>query len=177
MDSQIDLFSEPVSVNSPRFLKRLAGVLVARSGTTQAAALDLAEKAIDGTLCPCCGAGVKLYKRSINRGQVRALTDLVERFSVGVSFESKEINARGGDYAKLIDLGLLWRDDARRWHVTQKGQDFARGERSVNRHSFWFMGELVGLSVSTVKVGDPGSGESFTVDRIETAGLERVIIK
>lgn len=177
MGDQIDLFSEPVPVCSPRFIRRLAGVLVARSGTTQADALELAEKAIDGTLCPCCGAGVKLYKRGLNRGQVETLRDLSARFPVGVRFESKDINARGGDYAKLSSIGLLWRFDDGGWCVTQRGYDFANGARSVNRYAFWFLGELVGLSVATSKVNDPGNGQPFTIDSIDSQGLERVFIK
>ena len=175
MKEQIELFDEPVSLTSQRFINRLASVVRARGGATYTEAYEMAHKSIDGTLCACCGARLQVYRRAINRGQVETLRDLCARFDVGQRFESKDIRARGGDYAKLVAFGLLYQFDDGGWCLTSHGVEFAKGERPASRYAFFYLGELVGLSVSAARVIDQVVG--FTLDTIKPFGVEMVFIK
>ena len=175
MKEQIELFDEPVSLTSQRFINRLASVVRARGGATYTEAYEMAHKSVDGTLCACCGARLQVYKRGLNRGQVETLRDLCARFYVGQRFESKDIRARGGDYAKLVAFGLLHQFDDGGWCLTAHGAEFAKGARAASRYAFFYLGELVGLSVSSSKIVENASG--FTLDTIKPFGVEMVFLR
>jgi hypothetical protein len=172
---QEDLFFHPTPITSERFLSRLAGVLTARSGSSYSDALKLAERAIDGTVCACCGSRVKVYKRGITVGQVATLRDLCARFSVGTVFESKQINSRGGDYAKLAAFDLLEKCGESMWKITPNGRRFASGDSPASRFAYFFLGELVGLSVESAKV--TLHGHRFRLDSISPHGVEMVFLR
>jgi hypothetical protein len=111
----------------------------------------------------------------LNRGQVETLRDLCARFYVGQRFESKDIRARGGDYAKLVAFGLLYQFEDGGWCLTAHGAEFAKGARAASRYAFFYLGELVGLSVSSSKIVENASG--FTLDTIKPFGVEMVFLR
>lgn len=175
MKDQMNLFESAVPITSEAFTSRLASVLAARTGSTHQTVHDLAKKAVDGAICPCCGSKVQVYPRQINKGQVKTLQDLCRRFGKSDRFKSNQINARGGDYAKLVAFGLLKKFDDGTWSITQHGFDFAAGLRSVSRYAFFFFGEHVGLSAEASKVVDQAGG--FSLDSIKPFGVEMVFMK
>ncbi len=176
---QLSLYSQPVPITSEPFIRRLAGVLVRRSGTSTSDAYEMARRAVGtgGTVCGCCGAKVKLYKRPINKGQIECLRDLLQRFEPGEPFHTREIKSRGGDYAKLAHFGLLWKcDQPSTWCVTSTGARFMRGEASAPRHAYMFFKELVGVSASQVSLS-LSSAKAFTLESVNAEGVEQVYIK
>lgn len=94
-----------------------------------------------GADCPCCGQRVQLYRRSLNRAMVRALTDIYR--AAGRDWvRIADIVGKRADEAKLVHWGLLEEQYGRRedggrkgtWRVTEKGERFLRGEISVPRY-------------------------------------------
>lgn len=175
MEFQEELFYSPVRLTSERFLNRLASVLTARGGASHSDAYQIAYRAVDGTSCGCCGAQLRVYKRGINAGQVKILRNLASRFKIGEAFRSKDIDARGGDYAKLVAFDLLRKLDDSMWSLTPVGYRFAIGVSPAARFAYFFLGELVGLSVESVKV--TLQGHKFRLDSISPSRVEMAFIR
>lgn len=174
MTRQVDLFDTPVSILSHEFVKRLASALVARSGVSSTEAFDLCKRAVDGRLCPTCGRLVKLYSRKLNAGMVKVLRQLYTRGECD-PVPSRELDARGGDYAKLVLFGLVNTDENGLWSITQQGRDFLDGYGVAPSKVFIFMDELVGVSVASCRLR--GNVDAFKLDHVTPAGVERVYIK
>lgn len=113
-----------------------------------------------GTVCKCCGQGVKLYKRPINVQMAVWLAVLVrvwERTRTWVAVGEKPLSLyhHGGDYAKLgyWDLVISRPDDPTTdekgsglWRPTERGQMFVRGQLLVPSHAHVYNDTVLGWS-------------------------------
>ena len=172
MTRQMDIFSQPVAITSDEFIGRLAVVLMRRSGVSHSEAFELCKKAVGGRLCPVCGSLIKVYTRKLNKGMVRVLRQL---HCMARPVKSSDLNARGGDYAKLPHFGLVSLDENGLWSITQAGRDFLDGFGASPSYVAIFMDELVGVSVASCKY--LGTVDDFNLDHITPVGVERVYIK
>jgi len=172
MTRQIDLFDKPVSMLSDEFTAHIATVLMHKGGITHAEAFVLCKRAVEGRLCPVCGTTMKVYTRKMTPEMVRVLKQLR---GIGKPVETKHLQMRGGDYAKLPKFGLVNLDENGLWSITQQGRDFLDGFGSAPSFAAIFMGELVGVSVASCKYR--GTIDGFKIDHITSAGVERVYLR
>jgi len=93
-----------------------------------------------GTICPCCDRHIQLYKRSLNADMARSLiliyieTKKKEyRYKKILPINIRDIDVRGGDYAKLRHWNLLEKvnDD---WIITNDGICFVERKAKVNKY-------------------------------------------
>lgn len=130
----------------------------------------------EGAICPCCRQMAKVYKRSINATQARALIaawKAVGRMDFHQPTILKELP--GGDYAKLRFWGLIEdlqerREDGGRggwWRITDLGEAWARGKIGVPRHAYVYNNQLLYLddSEGEIMVRD-ALGEKFDYDEL-----------
>lgn len=108
-----------------------------------------------GSICPCCGQRVQLYPRTITSEMATWLTALYRRNqeNEGDWVQIREIDVRGGDYAKLVLWGLVESkpkapDDPDQrnsgyWRLTAKGKDFVMGKTRVLRVLWLYNNEVV----------------------------------
>ena len=99
----------------------------------------------DGILCPCCGQFDKIYRRKLNTGMAQALYEfytVAEKDPVHI----RNIQVRGGDYAKLQYWGLLADCQFGMWQVTDAGEAFLRGIVAVQQYADVYHGQLLQFS-------------------------------
>lgn len=154
-----------------------------RPRTILEAQLALSEAQADprapASECPCCGAVVKIYPRSIHAQMARWLIELARHTDrpPGILMGPDEgwidqttIPARGGDYGKLRHWGLVEHreksagDDRRTsgmWRITWSGWRFARGDVPVPRFAHVYRGSCLGYSAEQTTIREC-LGERFS---------------
>lgn len=107
---------------------------------------NVEEKSHAQTKCACCGQIVSARRRTITSSMARALIVIARAWENQGStgwVAIKDVDVRGGDYAKLRYWGLLQglppdekdpnQRDSAYWRPTQVGIDFVCGRVSVNK--------------------------------------------
>lgn len=134
-----------------------------RSRSVEDVQQELDRKKHEGSSCPCCGAMVRVYRRTIHAQMAAWLIELCRLsgsvtdehgWTPGSWIDQTRLTARGGDYAKLIHWGLVEHrpkdpgDTARRtsgqWRPTEYGHGFAIGARGVRKFAHIYRGEMLG---------------------------------
>ena len=132
------------------------------SDSVEVARKHVSDRLHDGIDCPVCGSHVQMYRRKIYPKMAKWLRWLVDRFD---NTEHMWIDAhgspiRGGDYAKLLYWGLVKRardegsGQAGLWQPTPRGCSFARGNLSVAKYAFVYLGKVEGFSDEKIVIGD-----------------------
>lgn len=150
-----------------------------RGRTILDAQMDMDARQDRGTSCPCCGATVKVYRRSIHGQMAAWLVDLCRAsptgYEAGASdrpllslnhprlrwVDIRRLPARGGDYAKLRFWRLVEHQDpgsdsgrSGLWRPTELGWRFARGQTTVPKFARVYRGQCLGFSGGRVSVRD-----------------------
>lgn len=98
--------------------------------------------------CPVCDRPAQVYRRRLTKALVKDLiafaliSGRTDRWMEGGWVNIKEVNVRGGDYAKLEHWGLIERREVKdkknsdkegvgKWRVTEKGNQFLEGQIKV----------------------------------------------
>lgn len=119
----------------------------------------IAERAVDGTHCPCCQQFCKVYRRPITSTMAAWLIQLVRRFAqeprwYSVSERWSLLANRGtGDVAKLEHWDLIRScpndDKSKRtsglWQPTADGVNFAHARTTLPRWAILYDGKLLRL--------------------------------
>jgi hypothetical protein len=129
----------------------------------------LAVNQDEGVQCPCCNQTLKVYKRTIYSTTASWLQLLVAASCEGEDFvfvDVKDIDARGGDYAKLRHWGLVrpspTGSNSGWWKPTEAGVEFVKGSLEVPRDAFIVNNTLVGFSEVYVTMSEAlGQGLEF----------------
>jgi len=144
--------------------------------TLQEAKDHLLANVEKGTHCPCCERYTKVYRRRLNAAMARYLILMVKKqgdpdgwLHVETDFRDVSVPSRG-DYAKLRYWGLIEaRPDAETgggrtngyWRVTEKGQQFVRGETTVPSYILLWNNEPVGVSPKEIDIQAALAGGGF----------------
>jgi hypothetical protein len=105
--------------------------------------------------CPHCNQLMNVYKRSIRKGLVDALTQLNQ---VGFS-KSSDLNIPigiNGDFSKMRFWGLIYKptDDRNIWGITVKGKRFLEGEIRIPKYVYIYNNSVEKYSEETISVED-----------------------
>ena len=111
--------------------------------------------------CPCCGQFVRVYPRRITGRMVR---DLCNIYKLGAA-KSTELNAAGGDHAKLRYWGLVTQGEDMLWRITQKGIAFLFERTKVPEICFVYDGVVQGYGEKLCGVRDR-VGKKFDYDSL-----------
>lgn len=110
--------------------------------------------------CPLCHRLVKVYKRPINAGMCHSLISMYRQAGTAWIHIPSMVGSRSREEGKLQHWGLIEqslekRDDggaAGYWRVTRRGEQFLRGELSVQRRAHILLNELQGFSGPMVNI-------------------------
>lgn len=115
----------------------------------------------EGTICPCCGQNVKLYKRKLGSSQARALIFMFKQTVKWTHIRDivKEINIHG-DLAKLKYWNLVEErpnNDTKKknsgwWTLTKEGEQFVSGRKEVPSHILIYNAKFLGYSGTTTTI-------------------------
>ena len=142
----------------------------------------LRAKLDKGTICPTCDQHARRYKRKLNSDMARALCLIVTQWENQDSewVDVRDIDVRGGDYAKLRHWGLIRQrindDETKRtsgmWTPTDLGQEFARNVVEMPTYVFIYNNEVDGFSEERSSIRDAlGAGFNYS----ELMGINRAI--
>lgn len=130
------------------------------SMTLGEARAKLREKARDGHECPTCRQFVKVYRRRINTGQLKALIRMWK--TAGTDWvKVSDLGLPGGDVAKLRYWGLICQQEGERedgskrtgvWRVTGLGVDFLQGRAQVREYAIVYDNKLIRLDGEVIGV-------------------------
>jgi hypothetical protein len=128
-----------------------------------AAREELERKKLIGenSTCPCCAQFVRVYPRRITSRMVR---DLYNIYRLG-AVKSLQLNAAGGDHAKLRYWGLVTQGEDMLWRITQKGIAFLFERTKVPEVCFVFDGVVQGFGEKMCGVRDR-VGKKFDYDTL-----------
>jgi hypothetical protein len=118
----------------------------------------LAEQAVEGVECPCCGQFAKVYRRKLNSGMARSLIWLVKEFletkdGVEVQKQAPRQVMANREMGKLVHFGLAvikgHDGDSKKktsglWRPTDKGIDFVFDRVRVPRRVYLYDNKAVG---------------------------------
>lgn len=117
----------------------------------------------DGCVCPCCDQHAKTYKRAISTEMAKILVDLVLVFhDTNDWVPARQLEARGGDYAKLTHWQLIEFEQpklgssrsAGGMRPTKRGMLFALGRLKVPSHVLLYNNEVVGFDGEPIEIGE-----------------------
>jgi hypothetical protein len=117
----------------------------------------------EGVICPCCDQRAQRYRRTLYAGMARSLVLIYQAQQKRIGWvDVKEIDVRGGDYAKLAYWGLVKQRElhdvdgdvrsSAHWRVTAEGELFVRGKLSVPRQVLVYNGKCEGYVDSSDRV-------------------------
>lgn len=137
------------------------------------------ESQHQGTRCECCGHFVKVYPRSLDSSQARALLLLAGAVRARgddplLPFDAVEIlrrnRSRDRDLGMLAARGLLRvvagkKGQRRVYAFTPKGLDFVCGRARIMSQALVLRGKVIGFRGNDVSILE-ALGESFSYDAV-----------
>jgi hypothetical protein len=117
----------------------------------------------DGCVCPCCDQHAKTYRRAITTEMAEILVNLVLAYHESNNWvPARQLEARGGDYAKLTHWGLIEFEQpklgssrsAGGMRPTKRGLLFALDRLKVPSHVLLYNNEVVGFDGEQIGIGE-----------------------
>lgn len=133
---------------------------------------EVLQEIHDGTNCPLCGHGLKVYKRHMTDDRCHWLTALVLKYLKEARYYHKDevinsaaMSRMAGEYAKLefwdlivqqmnYDNPKLPRRYSGMWRPTEAGIDFALRRLTVPSYVLVFQNKRIGASEHLVSITD-----------------------
>jgi len=126
-----------------------------------------------GINCPCCGRFAKIYHRRIYGSMVAFLVQLTRIYmKTPKAVDIKQLDVRGGDYAKLLYWGLVRQIGEGSWIPTKKGAEFALGKIPLPKYVYLYNSRVLGFSEETVMVQE--SMGKFNYQELMYGNPERI---
>ena len=133
--------------------------------TLDQARVWLAERVNEGVRCPCCAQMAREYRRKLNQGMAAALVRMYMAHGTAWQLKTETLKGVGPaarDESLLRHWGLLEESQVRRedggragwWRVTDKGEMFVLGHKSVNSHIVLYANEFRGYHGDLVTIYD-----------------------
>jgi hypothetical protein len=140
----------------------------------------------NGHCCPVCGSLAKVYPRTLTKGMVKSMAKMVELGGRTNPVTIRDLNANGGDHAKLRFWGFVYQQHDSKtgkavgWRVTENGMDFLHGKLSAPRTAYLFQNCLVGYSVEEIHVkqrgGSPSAFGEFSFEKLMVRQTGKIIL-
>jgi len=128
----------------------------------------------EGAPCPCCGQGVRLYRRKLNANMVRFLISLVYKSTASEPWvHHSDLTYTGRDYNYIKDWGLAEtrrsedpdKKDTGFWKPTDTGLAFVQGRLRVPSHIYAYNGTCYGFTSRMVTISE-ALGQPFRFDEL-----------
>jgi len=190
-----------VSIRDDRVYQKVFDILTYESGMGPHVDRDAVRRNLtieivgnpkSGANCQVCGARHQIYRRTINKGMLRAICQMYE---IRMSDPSRpihitQLDVSGGDFAKLRFWGLIYQEHSQEdgsptgWRITDKGLRFLREkDMLIYCAVYLFHGQLIGFDPGLVRAnglsgvqGEWSPKASFSLDTVRASDKDRIIL-
>jgi len=114
---------------------------------------------MDSKKCPCCGANMKSYRHSLNKGLAKGLILLDQNGGSAMASKLALTKAQYNNFQKLkywglIEKGPMEGESAYVWKITDKGRQFARRKITIPKRVITFRNEPTDFEGENVSIED-----------------------
>ena len=122
----------------------------------------------EGTKCPCCGQFVKKYKRKLNSGMARTLTQIFkdnpDRYVDVKEFLRSKGYKNSHDWTLLKHWGILTVREDGMYKITQMGRNFLSGF-PTHSHIYMYNNKMMGFGEGQTTISE-ALGEPFDLQEL-----------